>query len=249
MQAKEHYEKHLANFYTWMIGDIESKSTEFQTLLTSKEIAPKNTKTAIDLGAGNGIQSIALKDLGFEVTAVDFNQKLLDELQANPNANGIKTELADITNVAEFEKWRPELICCCGDTLTHLEDKTKVSQLISDASGILENSGYLILTFRNYTSELSDQQRFIPVKSTDHRILTCILEYQPEKVKVTDLLNEKINGQWVQKVSTYEKVRIAPDEIVEMLEQNGMSVELNKPINRMETIIARKTASSPARKL
>lgn len=242
--AKEHYEEHLADFYSWMVGELEPKSNEFQFLLNSYGIAPKNTKTAIDLGAGNGIQSIALKNIGFNVTAVDFNEQLLSELKANPKASGINTKLADITEVEGFEKLKPELILCCGDTITHLDSKREIKKFVSNTSEILETNGHLIFTFCDYTNELSDKQRFIPVKNTDDRILTCILEYETEKVKVTDLLYEKINGQWIQKVSTYEKVRIDSMEIVQILEGKGMEIRLNEPINRMQTIIAKKTASN-----
>jgi 2-polyprenyl-3-methyl-5-hydroxy-6-metoxy-1,4-benzoquinol methylase len=240
MQVKKHYDKHLANFYSWMVGDTQSKSTEFQNILRSNGIEPKGTKIAIDLGAGNGIQSIALKDLGYEVTAIDFNQQLLNELKSNPNAKGIKIELKNITNVLELEDLKPELIVCCGDTITHLESKKQIEKLICDISFLLENNGNIILTFRDYSNELNDKQRFIPVKSSSHRILTCILEYGTEKIKVTDLLYENLNGEWIQKVSSYEKVRIDPSTIVDILKKNGMRIKLNEPIKGMQTIIARK---------
>ena len=240
MLTKEHYEKHLANFYTWMLGDLEQKSTEFRQFLISNKIKPNSTKTAIDLGAGNGIQSIALKDLGFDVTAVDFNEKLLNELKNNQNDNGIKIELEDITNIAKFKSVKPELIICCGDTITHLESKQQIEKLLEDSINILEDKGNIILTFRDYSQELNDEQRFIPVKSADDRILTCVLEYQNEKVKVSDLLHEKIDGKWIQKVSSYEKVRISSSEIIKILEKNNMKIVLNEPINRMHTIISQK---------
>ena len=243
MSTKKHYDAHLANFYSWMVGGLESKSTEFQNLLKTKEIKPKNTKAAIDLGAGNGIQSIALKNLGYTVTAIDFNEQLLNELKTNPKANGIKTVLIDITEVLKFENLKPELITCCGDTITHLESKEQIEKLISDSAKILTDNGYFILTFRDYTNELSDQQRFIPVKSSNNRILTCILEYKKDKVSVTDLLHEKINDKWIQKVSTYEKIRIKPIEVCQILERNNMKIILNEPINRMQTIIAEKQFS------
>ncbi len=242
MLTKEHYENHLADFYSWMLGEIEPKSREFQTLLSSNGIEPNSTKTAIDLGAGNGIQSIALKQLGYDVTAVDFNAKLLNELKANPNANGIKTKLLDIVQVSALKELKPELIACCGDTITHLESKAQIKKLIADCTKILQEKGYLILTFRDYSNELNDKQRFIPVKSTKDRILTCILEYGTGKIKVTDLLYENINGAWMHKVSSYEKVRIAPNAVVDMLKENGMMVKINEPINRMHTIIANKKA-------
>ncbi|MCP4313318.1 MAG: hypothetical protein GY790_18830 [Bacteroidetes bacterium] len=90
-------------------------------------------------------------------------------------------------------------------------------KLIVDCTGILCESGKLILLYRDYSNELNDQQRFIPVKSDLNRILTCILDYEPDKVKVTDLLHEKTENGWNQKVSSYRKVRITPKEIAEMI--------------------------------
>ncbi len=242
MQVKEHYDKHLANFYSWMLGDFEPKSNEFKDFLLKNGIQPTDTNVALDLGAGNGIQSIALKEMGFVVTAIDFNNQLLDELESNSKGKGINIVQADIRSVLEFKELQPELIVCCGDTITHLKNKQQIEKLIRDSKNILSTNGNLILTFRDYSSELNDQQRFIPVKSSIDRILTCILEYGTEKVKVTDLLQEKINGKWIQKVSSYEKVRISPNEIVDMLKKNGMEIKFNEPINRMQTLIAKKTA-------
>ena len=135
---------------------------------------------------------------------------------------------------------KPELIVCCGDTITHLENKADIEKLIEDCANILSEHGKLILSYRDYSTELNDQQRFIPVKSDQDRILTCILNYEPEKVKVTDLLYEKTENGWNQQVSSYRKVRITPKEIAEMIENNGMKITFNESINRMQTTIAEK---------
>ena len=242
MNVKKHYDTHLASFYSWMVGDLKPKIDEFQNFLKQNNISPGQSKNAIDLGAGNGIQSIALKNLGFNVTAVDFNRQLLNELKANPNATGIQTMELDITKVSELEQLNPHLISCCGDTITHLEDKNEIAKLIVDSAKILTGNGHLILTFRDYSKALNDQQRFIPVKSSSKRILTCILEYSEEKVTVTDLLHEKVDTEWVQKVSSYKKVRIAPQEIESYIGTSGMEIVCSAPIHRMHTVIAKKTA-------
>jgi hypothetical protein len=70
--------------------------------------------------------------------------------------------------------------------------------------------------------------------------LTCFLEYAAAYVRVTDLLHEKKENGWQQKVSSYHKVRISPDKIVKMLQQFGLTIILNEPINRLVTIIATK---------
>ena len=81
MTVKEHYDNHLADFYSWMIGDFEKGKDSFKDFCIKNEIKPNKTGNAIDLGAGNGIQSIALGEIGFNVKAVDFNEKLLSELK------------------------------------------------------------------------------------------------------------------------------------------------------------------------
>jgi 2-polyprenyl-3-methyl-5-hydroxy-6-metoxy-1,4-benzoquinol methylase len=240
MNVEEHYNNHLANFYSWMVGDFDQKRTEFQDFLENNRIYPKDTKVAIDLGAGHGIQSVALKNMGFDVTAIDFNEQLLDELKSHPEGKSIKTVKTNIRNIKEYSGLKPALIVCWGDTITHLENKAEIEKLIGDCTGILCENGKLILSYRDYSNELNDQQRFIPVKSDKNRILTCILDYEPDKVKVTDLLHEKTENGWNQKVSSYRKVRITPKEIAEMIENNGMKMILNESINRMQTTIAEK---------
>ncbi|MEO1053476.1 MAG: class I SAM-dependent methyltransferase [Bacteroidota bacterium] len=240
MTVKKHYDEHLAHFYGWMAGDFDTLKNNFLNVLRDNGIKPNSTKQALDLGAGHGVKSLALSEAGFGVTAVDFNQQLLDELRQQLDSDQIKTVLADIRDVKSFEHLQPELICCCGDTITHLNDRGEIEQLIKDASTILEPEGLLILSFRDYSHSLEDNQRFIPVKSDANRILTCILDYDEENVKVTDLLYERQEDQWVQKVSTYNKVRVKIEEVLSFLEASGLKVMLNEPINRMQTIIAKK---------
>lgn len=80
MTVKEHYDNHLGHIYSWMTGDFQTKCNEFRNFLTDNFILPSTNKIAIDLGAGHGLQSIPIAEIGFQVLAVDFNQQLLDEL-------------------------------------------------------------------------------------------------------------------------------------------------------------------------
>lgn len=240
MTVKEHYDNHLGHFYSWMTGDFHAKTNEFKRFLTDNFIKPTSkNKTAIDLGAGHGLQSIPLAEVGFKVLAIDFNQKLLDELKVNAYGLDIKVIKDDIKNVVTFAD-KPELIICCGDTLSHLDNKIEVKTFIQDTVKSLDKNGKLILSFRDYSTKLAGLDRFIPVKSDDTKILTCILDYEDEFVNVTDLLYEKTNAVWIQKVSTYKKVRLFTSEVVEQLEANGMTIKFNQIVNRLTTIIASK---------
>lgn len=239
MTTKEHYDKHLANFYSWMAGDFDTAKNLFKEFCINHKIKLFANKPAIDLGAGNGIQSVALAELGYRVTAIDFNEQLLSELSDKTDNLPIKIINSDIRNLKQFNI-QPELIVCCGDTLTHLESITEVKQLIADALEILCLNGKLILSFRDYSMELKDIQRFIPVKSDASRILTCMLEYFPDKIRVTDLLHEFENGRWIQKVSSYFKIRLSKETVIILMENLGLKIQYEQTEKGIINLIAEK---------
>lgn len=238
--VKQHYEEHLSSFYGWMLGDFESCVDRQTHFFSASHIVPVSNRIAIDLGAGTGIQTCALARIGFRVTAVDFDKRLLRELQTHCKREVVESEEQDMLEFIQNTKLTPELITCMGDTLTHLQDMEEVKQLLDGCFAVLVTGGKLILTFRNYATALHGDDRFIHVKSDDSRILTCMLEYYPTHVFVTDLLYEKTDEGWKQRVSSYPKVRIHPVDIVQYLKEMEMQIEVNDTIGRLHTIIAQK---------
>jgi 2-polyprenyl-3-methyl-5-hydroxy-6-metoxy-1,4-benzoquinol methylase len=241
MTVKEHYDNHLGNFYTWYTGDFKKNKDAFKLFCITNLIKPINSKIAIDLGAGNGIQSIALAELGYVVKAIDFNNQLIAELISKINNYQIEVFNDDIKLIGKYSEPQPELIICCGDTLTHLESISEIQKLLEDSFDLLAPNGKLILNFRDYSTELKDIGRFIPVKSDSQRILTCFIEYFHDKLRVTDLLHEFENGKWIQKVSSYYKTRIDRVTVLRILTDSGFTIKLDLHENRIITIIAQKT--------
>jgi len=240
MTVKEHYDNHLGNFYSWYTGDFEKNKDSFKAFGLDNDIKPVDSKYAIDLGAGNGIQTIALADLGFKVKAIDFNSQLIAELKSRIDNYSIEVFNDDIKFVNKYSQPQPELIVCCGDTLPHLASFAEVQKLIKDSFDILSPNGRLILTFRDYSIALEDTDRFIPVKSDSQRILTCFIEYFTDKLRVTDLLHEFENDKWNQKVSSYYKTRISRELVLGFIRDTGFKISLDNIANRMITIIGRK---------
>ncbi len=175
--VKEHYENLLASCYSWMCGGSDLKLNENRAFFRVHGIRPAHSAAAVDLGAGSGFQTIPLAEAGFVVTAIDVSGELLAELKKTAGSLPIKTVQDDLLNFAEHSPQKIELIVCMGDTLTHLKNPSDVTELFHRVYGALEQGGLLILGFRDMTVELTQLDRFIPVRSDSNKIFTCFLEY------------------------------------------------------------------------
>ena len=123
--VKEHYDRVLADVYSWMFGGIEGGIQKNQEFFKQHNISPTGSGIAIDLGAGCGFQSIPLAQIGYSVTAIDLNKKLLDELDRHLGEADIKTVEDDLINFEQYLNRQPELVVCMTDTILHLESQTK----------------------------------------------------------------------------------------------------------------------------
>jgi hypothetical protein len=134
----------------------------------------------------------------------------------------------------------PSAILCMGDTITHLPDFGAVEKLVERASAALAPGGMLVVSFRDYTVPLVGEQRFIPVRSDEARILTCFLEYEPEAVLVHDILNERTSEGWQTRVGRYRKLRLSPEHLVSRLQSNGFKVRREAGMRGMVRIVAQR---------
>lgn len=240
MNTQAHYENHLAHFYSWMFGDFSAKVEENRAFFVKHNITPKRSRIAVDLGAGSGFQSIPLAQSGFEVTAIDFSQVLINELQKHAAERQVKvhTVTDDLLKFPRHLKETPELILCMGDTLTHLPSWNAVQDLAAKAYENLQEDGYFILSYRDLSHELQEADRFIPVKSDENMILTCYLEYFPDFVKVFDILHEKQGEHWQQKISFYHKLKIPLEKLSEALQKTGFQIKTTETHRGMHYLIA-----------
>ncbi|MGE5340476.1 MAG: class I SAM-dependent methyltransferase [Candidatus Omnitrophota bacterium] len=238
--VENHYENLLADVYTWTLGGPEVKIEENRRFLEGHQIVPRLSKQAVDLGAGSGFQSITLAEKGFQVTAIDWSQKLLNELIGRKNQLDITPICDNLLNFTVHVSSPLELIVCMGDTLTHLESLEQVELLFQKAYDALEKGGRLALTFRDLTTELKNLDRFIPVNSNRDTIFTCFLEYEPHHVKVHDLLYVWEKEKWNLKKSYYLKLRIRMDWVSERLTAIGFQSEVSNLDRGLITMIVKK---------
>jgi hypothetical protein len=221
--VEEHYENVLSDVYVWMFGGFDSGIESNISFFQDHGFKPTRSGVAIDLGAGCGFQSIPLAQTGFSVTAIDLDTKLLDKLASNSSELPVKIVRDDLIDFDKHIDGNAELIVCMTDTLIHLDSKDRVISLFNKVIASLEDEGQFIITFRDLSYELPELDRFIPVKSDDNIIFTCFLEYEPETVKVHDLVYKKKDSQWTLNKSYYRKLRLSKEWVDEQLSTAGYS--------------------------
>jgi SAM-dependent methyltransferase len=223
--VRQHYEELLADVYSWIIGDFEVARRSSSELFAKLGVKARSGDTAIDLGCGPGCQSIPLAECGFRVTAVDFCERLLEELRQRSGELPIFPVRDDILNFAAHAPARPQLIVCMGDTLVHLPRHADVSALLGSIVDRLEPGGLFIASLRDYSRPpLEGTARFIPIRSDEQRIFTCFLEYGGETIDVHDILHVRGDSGWQLRVSCYKKLLLDYHRVAAELADAGLRV-------------------------
>jgi Methyltransferase domain len=237
--VKEHYDEHLGSVYAWMVGGIAPAVERGAAELDAIGVNPAGSGVAVDLGAGFGMHAIPLARRGFHVVAIDSSAVMLEDLSRHAGDARVRTICDDLLSFPRHLSGKPELVLCMGDTLTHLPDEEYVKRLIARVHESINEDGLFVITLRDYTTPLTGNQRFIPVRSDEHRVFTCFLEYSDSRVRVTDILHEREGSQWTMSVSSYDKLRILPEWLDNRLREAGFAVTRDAAASGMLRFVAR----------
>ena len=208
--VQAHYREHLGRVYDWMLGDFEQASARAEAQLRAAGLGPGGGALAVDLGCGSGLQSVPLLRLGYRVLALDTCSILLQALEERARGLPLRALEEDLLGFRRHIAEPAAAIVCMGDTLAHLESREDVRALLGDVAQSLAPDGKLVLGFRDLTSIPA---RFIPVRSDDARILTCVLEERGDFIEVHDVIHERHESGWRMSVSSYRKLRLGPEQV------------------------------------
>jgi len=236
--VEQHYDQVLADVYSWMYGGFDSALARYTEFFASRGVVPSRSGRAVDLGAGCGFQTIPLARLGFAVTAIDLDRKLLEELRQHADDAEIEIVRDDLLRFDRHVRAPLELAVCMVDTLVHLPSKAAVTELFAKVGDALEPGGRLVVTYRDLSREATELDRFIAVRADDTTVLTCFLEYEPETVKVHDLVYRKLGGQWSFHKSFYRKLRLAQGWVEAELRRANLAIAESGVERGLVTLVA-----------
>jgi SAM-dependent methyltransferase len=216
VDVRTHYDQLLARIYRWMLGPPEAALAAARRQLVELGVGAARTGArALDLGAGPGYHAIALRELGYEVWALDTSRALLAELAAQ--APMVRVAQGDLVHARHHVLGTFDVILCLGDTLPHLASLGEVTEALDGAIELLAPGGRLCVSFRDQAGAAPGDAQYILVRGEADRILTCRLEHLADAVVCTDVLHERIDGAWRVRASTYRKLRLDAAAIVDRL--------------------------------
>ncbi len=235
-----HYASHLGPVYTWMAGGLAAAVEQGAAELDTLNLDPSKGRIAVDLGAGFGMHAIPLARRGYQVLAIDSCANLINELESQKGELPIQIVEDDLLAFRHHIQEPAQIILCMGDTITHLENKESVLHLVSEVATSLKTNGHFVVTFRDYSIALTSNQRFIPVRNDENKILTCFLEYADMHITVHDLLHEREAMNWKLRVSNYRKLRLSPEWLASTIESFGFLVRRELGLSGMVRLVAQR---------
>jgi len=221
-----------------MAGGVDAALHAGRVEVEELDLPVTQGAVVVDLGAGLGAHAIALARKGARVTAIDSSLELLRTLSELRGSLPVRVIRDDLLAFQAHIVERPTAILCMGDTITHLPELAAVESLVEKASAELLPGGKLVVSFRDYSVPLVGDQRFVPVRNDESRILTCFLEFDAEVVFVHDILQERTPDGWSTRVSHYRKLRLAPERVIACIESNGFSVRREAGKTGMVRLVA-----------
>lgn len=188
MNNSEFYNS-LSSDYDEMINFENSLKNKMESL---KNFISPNYKTALDLGCGTGVDSIALYKLGLSVDAVDHSQGMLEIAEKNADKheskiNFIHSGLGELN----LENKSYDFIVSLGNTIANI-DNDELNKLLANLKEHLNESGTILIQLINY-AKLPKNGEYILNKFKNENI-SIIRKYDIHSRFINFIIHKTDNG-------------------------------------------------------
>ncbi len=134
-----------------------------------KVFSEAGVREAADVACGGGQHAVALGRLGFRMTGIDPDSRLLDRARTAAEAEGVAVEwieasFSDVNRVAARDARRFDGIVCLGNSLA-LVDGNELPRALENLSAILSPGGVLVIHTINFPMLAArDEEPWGPVR-------------------------------------------------------------------------------------
>lgn len=179
----------LSSDYDEMISfekSLERKKRAFSNFLTA------DMKYAADVGCGTGVDSVALAQLGLNVTAFDPSDEMIQRAKANAEIFNEQIEFNNhpIKGIPDSFNNSFDLIVSLGNTFANIH-KEDLNLSIKKCYDLLNQNGILIIHILNYYKILKEKTRIVSITQGKENIYIRFYDFESERVKFNILTYKK----------------------------------------------------------
>lgn len=150
------------------------------TTILNKYIQEHNK--ILELGAGTGIYSFYYADRGNDVLATDITPRYIDiikqKLKKRKNSISLSTEVADATNLSNYESESFDVVLCLGP-MYHLINVYDREKCIKESLRVLKKGGILAIAYINkhfiLNTVMSGNKKFLTKNFVDKVMNTGVI--------------------------------------------------------------------------
>ncbi|MGK9476834.1 class I SAM-dependent methyltransferase [Melioribacter sp. OK-6-Me] len=175
----EKFYNEISSFYDEMISfDSNLKKRED----FYKKIFNKNGAVA-DIGCGSGLDSIALAKSGFNVTAFDPSDKMIELLKKKTSFYNVRIECENfrMEKIPTAYNNRFDFVVSMGNTISHLSKKN-LAEGIKRVYDILKPGGKFLVHLLNYDYFIKNSIRINSIK-TGKRIIVRFYDFSKKRAR------------------------------------------------------------------
>lgn len=158
-----------------------------------KELAKKPPKDILDVACGSGGYSIELKNFGYNVTAIDLDESMINKLKKRDESID-----ARVLNMLEIDKLNKkfDLIFCIGNSMVHLDNNDEIYKFLNKCKNSLKQGGHILIQIVNYDRVLKKNIKSLPTIENEKAglIFERYYEYLPENHKIDFKTILKVDG-------------------------------------------------------
>jgi len=130
-----------------------------------KESIGNPPKSVLDVACGTGGYSIELDKDGYNLTAVDIDSKMIENLSAKTNNTESKVKFLQANMLHLHEKFDTDLfeaVYCIGNSLVHLDNLSQIKDFFVDVRKLLVKGGTFIFQIINYDRVILKDIKALP---------------------------------------------------------------------------------------
>jgi glycine/sarcosine N-methyltransferase len=120
----------------------------------------------LDASCGTGTQAISLAALGYEVTAADASQAMLQKAQANAKAQNVADDMTfinvDFLGLRKALTGNYDAVVSKGNALPHLLTDDELRAALQNFYDLLRAGGVVAIGIQDFDLMLEDRPRFVP---------------------------------------------------------------------------------------